>query len=68
MERFCEVCGKTVEASIRVVEGRKTIRGKEIVYEKKEAHCDQCGQPVFITELRDENLDRLEAAFEGAEG
>lgn len=56
---FCEECRNDVsyiEASVPMV---GTIKEKTYNYIGKEAHCADCGSPLFIPELSDSNLRAL---------
>lgn len=56
---FCEDCRNEVSYVVIVVPMTGTIRDKEYSYTGQEAHCTECGSPVFIPELSDANLRAL---------
>lgn len=63
MMGFCENCRDSVDFSIKEEEMTKVIRGKEITYKAKVAFCNECGEEIFVGEIRDENLKMLDIAF-----
>lgn len=60
---FCEKCHNKVEYTVREVQKTKNIKGKAITYTGKEAFCEECGNEIFATEIRDYNLQKLDEAF-----
>lgn len=56
---FCEECRNNVHYTINTVTMTGTIKGKKYHYIGKEAHCTDCGSPVFVPELNDSNLKSL---------
>lgn len=63
MKRVCEVCRDYVECTEKEERKRSVIRGKEIHYTGKTAYCPECGNEVFVSEIRDYNLKVLDKAF-----
>lgn len=63
MTGFCEKCRDVVEYTVREGEKTKCIKGKEIRYTGKEAYCRECGDEIFVAEIRDYNLQMLDKAF-----
>ncbi len=63
MKGFCEKCRDYVPVKTQTTEATKTIKGVNIEYNKKVAHCEYCNEEVFIADLRDENLKVLEDAY-----
>jgi len=60
---FCEKCHDMVECSAREVNKIKSIKGKEITYTGKEAYCSECGNEIFVADVRDYNLRMLDKVF-----
>lgn len=60
---FCEECRDMVECHIKEKRMIKNIRDKEIEYIGKLVYCDKCGSEIFISEIRDYNLLKLDDAF-----
>ncbi|SDG42648.1 type II toxin-antitoxin system antitoxin SocA domain-containing protein [Desulfosporosinus hippei] len=63
MMKFCENCRDIVDFSIREEVITKVIKGKEISYKAKVAFCKECGQEIFVGEIRDQNLKMLDIAY-----
>ena len=63
MMKFCENCRDIVEFSVREEAITKVIKGKEITYKSKVAFCNECGEEIFVGEIRDQNLKRLDIAY-----
>lgn len=64
---YCELCSDFTAYRIQLVEMTDVIKGRSISYEGKIAYCKECGSEVFISEVRDENLQALDAAYRKAE-
>ena len=60
---FCEKCHDMIEYEVREVKKEKNIKGKRIEYVGKEAYCRECGEEMFVAEIRDYNLQMLDEAF-----
>lgn len=65
---FCEKCHDMVEYSVKTEQKSKEIKGKKIKYEGKGAYCDKCGANIFVAEIRDYNLEKLDEAYRKSEG
>lgn len=63
MMGFCEKCHDMLEYTVGEGKKTKNIKGKEISYTSKEAYCSQCGDEIFVAEVRDYNLQMLDDAF-----
>ena len=63
MKGFCEKCHDMVEYSIREVKKQKEIKGRSIEYTAKEAYCNECGNEIFVSDIRDHNLAALDEAY-----
>lgn len=68
MKGFCEKCHDMVEYSIREVKKQKEIKGRSIEYTAKEAYCNECGNEIFVSDIRDHNLAALDEAYREKEG
>ncbi|MFW6028887.1 MAG: type II TA system antitoxin MqsA family protein [Halanaerobiales bacterium] len=64
---FCEQCHDMVKCYVKEKKKSKEIKGKEITYIGKEAYCNKCDENVFITEIRDHNLKKLDKAYRVSE-
>ena len=62
MKTFCPECRKEVEYSINESIEEKEVRGLKFEYKAERAYCCECGSEIFIPELHDENLKRINAA------
>lgn len=60
---FCEECRDMVEYYVEEKVMTKNIKGKEIKYKGKVAYCDECESEIFVAEIRDYNLMKLDEAF-----
>ena len=65
---FCEKCHDMVEYSIRELKEQKAIKGKNVEYIGKEAYCNECGNEIFVSDIRDHNLAMLDKAYREKEG
>lgn len=63
MMKLCEKCRDIVEFSVREEAITKVIKGKEITYKAKVAFCNECGEEIFVGEIRDQNLKMLDIAY-----
>lgn len=63
MKAFCEECREYetyyVEEKIRT----KKIKNKEITFNEKIAYCKECNSEIFVSDLRDENLDAMDKEY-----
>lgn len=56
---FCEECRNDVDYAVSSAKLTGRIKDKEYHYTGKEAHCADCGAPVFVQEISDFNLKAL---------
>ncbi|QXM05798.1 type II TA system antitoxin MqsA family protein [Crassaminicella indica] len=63
MKGFCEECRDYVDYTVKEVQKNKEIRGKDIKYTAKVAYCNECQSEIFISELRDKNLESLDRNY-----
>ncbi|MCK5154836.1 MAG: DUF4065 domain-containing protein [Spirochaetales bacterium] len=68
MKGFCEECRDYVDFTIEEVKRDKEIRGISIEYTAKIAFCDECTNELFVSELRDENLETINRNYRLTEG
>ncbi len=64
---FCEKCHDVVHFDEVSVDKTKIIKGKEISYTGKEAYCKKCHSSIFVSEIRDFNLNQLDKAYRTSE-
>lgn len=64
---FCEKCYDMVNCSVEKEQKSKEIKGKKIEYQGKEAYCNDCGTKIFIADIRDYNLKKLDEAYRKSE-
>ncbi|EES91584.1 MULTISPECIES: type II toxin-antitoxin system antitoxin SocA domain-containing protein [Clostridium] len=64
---FCEKCHDMIEYSIKEVDKNKSIKSKNIKYKGKEAYCNECGEMIFVSDIRDYNLKMLDEAYRNEE-
>ena len=63
MKGYCEKCRDTNDFNVKMVDKEKTIKGRLIKYVGQVAYCQECREEVFSPEIRDYNLNELEAAY-----
>ncbi|PEV91942.1 hypothetical protein CN442_08895 [Bacillus thuringiensis] len=63
MLTFCEFCRDMVNYSVKDVSKIRGIRGKEYRYIGKEAFCKECESNIFVSEIRDYNLEQLDHVY-----
>ncbi len=63
MRTFCPECRKDVEYQIKELVEKKEVRGLEFEYTAKRAYCNECESEIFIPELHDQNLKKIDAAY-----
>lgn len=68
MKAFCEECSDYINYRIKENDRTKDIKGKEVEFKEKVAYCSDCGNEIFVSELRDENLATMDRAYRIAEG
>lgn len=56
---FCEECRSDVDYTISSVQLSGKIKGRAYLYNGREAHCADCGSPVYVPEISDYNLKAL---------
>jgi putative zinc finger/helix-turn-helix YgiT family protein len=62
-KHFCPECRKEVEYQIEELVEKKEVRGLEFEYTAERAYCTKCGNEIFISELHDQNLQRIDDAY-----
>ncbi|MFN2341627.1 MAG: hypothetical protein ABR547_10215 [Halanaerobium sp.] len=60
---FCPECRKNVEYQIKNSVEAKEVRGLEFEYTVERAYCNNCGAEIFIPELHDKNLQKIDNAY-----
>ncbi|KMT22648.1 type II toxin-antitoxin system antitoxin SocA domain-containing protein [Clostridium cylindrosporum] len=65
---FCEKCHDMTEYFIEEVDKEKCIKGKNINYKGREAYCKGCREEIFVSDIRDYNLQMLDDAYRNHEG
>lgn len=63
---FCEHCEDIVEVEEKEVQKQKTIKGMDITYMGKEGYCKECGSILFVPEIHDYNLKKINEAYRHA--
>lgn len=67
MLAFCEDCHNMVEYTVTEEEKTKKIKGKKVFYIGKEAYCKECGSNIFVQNVRDYNLKKLDESYRKSE-
>ena len=65
---FCSECRKDVEYQIKNLVEEKKVRGLEFEYTAERAYCNKCGSEIFISELHDKNLKKIDNAYREKQG
>lgn len=65
---FCEECRRDVNYEVSPMKLTGRIKDKVYHYIGKEAHCADCGAPVFVPEISDFNLSALYDAYRKENG
>ena len=60
---FCENCRKDVFYHTNDVAETQSFKGDDVEFVATIAHCEQCGDPVFVSEYLDANLKALYDAY-----
>ena len=60
---FCPECRKEVEYQIEESLEKKEVRGLEFEYTAERAYCNECGTEIFIPEIHDQNLQKIDHAY-----
>lgn len=68
MKAFCEACREYEIYRVEEIKRTKEIRNKEITFIEKIAYCGECDSEIFVSELRDANLDAMDKAYRISEG
>ena len=63
MKAFCEECRVYETYRVEEIKRIKKIRNKEISFNEKIAYCKECDSEIFVSELRDVNLDAMDKAY-----
>jgi putative zinc finger/helix-turn-helix YgiT family protein len=63
MRTFCPECRKDVEYQIKELIEKKEVRGLEFEYTAERAYCNECESEIFIPELHDQNLKKIDTAY-----
>lgn len=58
---FCEECREFVGYVVKDEIMEKSIKGKQHTYPGKVAHCEECKNEIHVAEIRDYNLQSLNA-------
>jgi uncharacterized phage-associated protein len=56
-----------MEYTVNKEEKNKEIKGREISYIGKEAFCKECDSNIFVQEIRDYNLEKLDEVYRDSE-
>lgn len=60
---LCEFCRDMVKYSTKDVSKVTVIRGKQYHYVGKEANCEECKSEIFVPNIHDYNLEKLDHAY-----
>ena len=63
MHLFCPECRESVEYEVKENMETKNVRGLKFEYTNKAAYCRNCGEEIFVSELHEQNLKRINNAY-----
>lgn len=64
---YCDTCHDVADFEVKEETKVKLIKGREIRYVSREAHCVECGDPLFVEEIHNSNLEQINEAYREAE-
>ena len=67
MKAFCEECRDYVTYHVETIDRTKQIKGRSVNFSEQVAYCNTCKSELFVSQLRDQNLSALDAAYRTAE-
>lgn len=68
MKAFCEDCRDYVAYRVEENNRTKEIKNRVIKFREKVAYCSECGNEIFVSKLRNENLVEMDNVYRIAEG
>jgi uncharacterized phage-associated protein len=60
---FCAECRKDVKIITKEVLFKRTLKDNEYTFTGLEAYCGECGSPIYVPEIEDDNLKLLYYAY-----
>lgn len=63
---FCAECRKDVNFVTKETEFKRTLKDNEYSFIGLEAYCAECGSPIYVSEIEDNNLNLLYDAYRKA--
>ncbi len=63
---FCAECRKDVNFVTKETEFKRTLKDNEYSFIGLEAYCAECGSPIYVSEIEDNNLSLLYDAYRKA--
>lgn len=60
---FCYECRKDVKVITKEVLFKRTLKDNEYTFTGFEAYCGECGSPIYVPEIEDNNLKLLYDAY-----
>lgn len=65
---YCYLCDQINDAILKIEEESHIIKGISVHCEVENAYCQHCGSKVYIPELNDSNLERMDCAYREQQG
>lgn len=62
-KKYCIHCNQEIIYNVIEKEDTAVMRGKRGKYIYKAAICSNCGSELYVPQIHDEDLDRLEAVY-----
>ncbi len=63
---FCAECRKDVDFVTKETMFKRTLKDNEYSFIGLEAYCADCGKPIYVSEIEDNNLKLLYNAYRKA--
>lgn len=60
---YCEFCNDFVEYDIKIEKKKENINGIEITYDKKRTYCKECKKEIFVNDVMDKNILKLQRLY-----
>ena len=62
---FCAECRKDVNFVTKEMVFKRTLKNNEYSFIGLEAYCAECGSPIYVSEIEDNNLSLLYRTWQG---
>jgi len=62
---YCDICRQNIMYNTIESARKREINGEVVSYNEIKSICQECGNEVFVPNIRDENIERLYQAYRG---